>query len=168
MLWNPREDALQSSWKAHSLCEKRSSAISDFIYLFLERWEGRGRETSIGCFLQGAPQMGTKPTTQASALTGNRTSDLSLCRTMPKWATLVRTRRRVRRVEAERGPLQWLLQKPWERWATLIQWVLSTGPLQLGGSESIPSTRVANEDASLDTASHSFGGDWEWRLYSRD
>ena len=52
-----------------------------FIYLFLERW----RETSmckrnISQLLLSNPQLGTWPTTQACALTGNRTSDLSVHR----------------------------------------------------------------------------------------
>ena len=41
-----------------------------------------GRETSISCLLY-VLQPGTKPTTQAHALTGNRTGDLLLCRMMP-------------------------------------------------------------------------------------
>ena len=40
------------------------------------------RETSISC-LSHACRLGTKPATQACALTGNRTGDLSLCGTMP-------------------------------------------------------------------------------------
>ena len=61
-----------------------------FIYLFLER-EGREkererkinvRETSISC-LSYVLQLGTKPTTQACALTRNRTCDLLFCRTKP-------------------------------------------------------------------------------------
>ena len=65
-----------------------------FIYLFifiLERGGGGGRkrerktltwETSIGC-LPNTPWPGTKPATQACALTRNRTGDLSVCRMMP-------------------------------------------------------------------------------------
>ena len=41
-----------------------------------------GRETSISC-LPDVPQPGTKPLTQAYALTRNQTSDLSLCGTTP-------------------------------------------------------------------------------------
>ena len=40
------------------------------------------RETLIGC-LSYASLPGTEPTTQACALTGSRTGDLSLCRKMP-------------------------------------------------------------------------------------
>ena len=64
----------------------------DFIYVFLERGE-RGkreeekhqcmRETSIGCLLN-ASQPETRLTTQSCALTGNQTSDPSLCGVMPK------------------------------------------------------------------------------------
>ena len=48
--------------------------FKDFIYLFLDRREG-GRETSVcGCLLH-APHWGPSPSSQACALTGNRTSD---------------------------------------------------------------------------------------------
>ena len=50
----------------------------DFIYLFLERGEGRVKEKmeNINVWLPLAcPQLGTLPTTQACALTGNQTSD---------------------------------------------------------------------------------------------
>ena len=51
-----------------------------YIYLFLERGEGRkrGRETLIGCF-----SYSSEPTTQAHALTGDRTGDLLLCGMIP-------------------------------------------------------------------------------------
>ena len=53
--------------------------FKDFIYLLLERGKGeRERETAIGCLLR--PQLGTWPATQACALTGNHTGDLSVCR----------------------------------------------------------------------------------------
>ena len=47
-----------------------------------------GRETSvcernIDQLTPTQPQLGTWPTTQACALTGNQTSDLSVCRMMP-------------------------------------------------------------------------------------
>ena len=61
--------------------------LKEFVYLFLrdggregER-EGRSinvRKSSIGCLLY-APHPGTKPATQACALTGNRTGNLLLC-----------------------------------------------------------------------------------------
>ena len=56
----------------------------DFIYLFIER-EGKGgrnkgRETSMCGCLSCAPLLGTWPTTQAGALTGNRTGDPLVCR----------------------------------------------------------------------------------------
>ena len=50
----------------------------DFIYLFLDREEGREkeRETNINVWLPlTCPLLETWPTTQACALTGNRTSD---------------------------------------------------------------------------------------------
>ena len=56
----------------------------DFIYLFLERGEGREKEREKNIDADQLPliypQPGTWPTTQACALTGNRTSDLSVCR----------------------------------------------------------------------------------------
>ena len=59
----------------------------DFIYLLLERGGGRerGRETSmceryIDQLPLTFPQLETWPATQACALTGNQTSDLSVCR----------------------------------------------------------------------------------------
>ena len=57
--------------------------FKDFIYLLLERGEGREKdgERNINVWLPlTSPQLGTWPTTQACALTGNRTSDLSVCR----------------------------------------------------------------------------------------
>ena len=42
----------------------------------------RGRETAIGC-LSYAPQLGTKPTAQACALTENQTDNLSFGGTTP-------------------------------------------------------------------------------------
>ena len=55
----------------------------DFIYVFLEKGERRkrGRETSVGCLSQVDPD---EPATQARALTGSCTGDLSLCRTEPQ------------------------------------------------------------------------------------
>ena len=50
----------------------------DFIYLFLDRGDGREkeRERNIKMWLPLAcPQPGTWPATQACALTGNRTGD---------------------------------------------------------------------------------------------
>ena len=59
----------------------------DFISLSLERGEGRekGRETlmherNFDQLPLARPQLGTWPTTQACALTGNLTSDLPVCR----------------------------------------------------------------------------------------
>ena len=62
------------------------------IYLILERGEGRekGRERNINVWLPLAPPLlGTWPTTQASALTGNRSSNLLICR--PALSPLSRT-----------------------------------------------------------------------------
>ena len=60
----------------------------DFIYLFLERGEGRERTINvrgnINLLPLAHPQPGIWPATQACALPGNQTSDLSLCRTMPR------------------------------------------------------------------------------------
>ena len=52
--------------------------LKDFIYLFLERGEGRekGRERNINVWLPLAHiQLGTWPKTQAGAVTGNHTGD---------------------------------------------------------------------------------------------
>ena len=52
--------------------------FTDFIYLFLERREGREkqRERNINVWLPlTCPLLGTWPITQACALTGNQTSD---------------------------------------------------------------------------------------------
>ena len=52
--------------------------FKDFIYLFLERGEGKEKETegNINVWLPLAcPLLGTWPATQACALTGNQTSD---------------------------------------------------------------------------------------------
>ena len=50
----------------------------DFIYLFLERGNGREkeRERNIDRLPLARPQLDTCPTTQACALTGNQTGDL--------------------------------------------------------------------------------------------
>ena len=50
----------------------------DFIYLFLERRQGKGkeRERNINVWLPlMCPPLNTWPATQACALTGNQTSD---------------------------------------------------------------------------------------------
>ena len=67
----------------------------DFIYLFLDRGEGRerGRETNVWLPLT-RPLLGTRPATQACALTGNWTSNplvYSLCSI--HWATPADCRR---------------------------------------------------------------------------
>ena len=56
-----------------------------FIYLFLERGKGREkeRERNIDRLPLAHPQRGTGPITQGCALTGNRSTDLSLCRMTP-------------------------------------------------------------------------------------
>ena len=45
-------------------------------------------ESNINCLPLVGPQMGTWRRTQARALTGNRTGDLSVCRTIPKSLSL--------------------------------------------------------------------------------
>ena len=55
----------------------------DFIYLFLERREGKEkeRERNINGWLPLAcPKLGTRPTTQACVLTGSRTGNPLVCR----------------------------------------------------------------------------------------
>ena len=50
--------------------------LKDFIYLFLERGEGREKEGNINVWLPlSRPLLGTWPATQVCALTGNQTSD---------------------------------------------------------------------------------------------
>ena len=61
----------------------------EFIYLFLERGERREKERERNIDVPekwlplSSPQPGTWPSTQAYALTGNRTCDVLVCRTMP-------------------------------------------------------------------------------------
>ena len=59
--------------------------LKDFIYLFLERGEGREKERERNVHVRekhylvaylACPQLGTWPATQACALNGNRTCDL--------------------------------------------------------------------------------------------
>ena len=50
-----------------------------FIYLFLERGEGKERNINVWLPLTH-PLLGTWPATQARALTGNRTGDPLVCR----------------------------------------------------------------------------------------
>ena len=57
--------------------------FKDFIYSFLERGEGREkeRERNINVWLSlECPLLGTRPTTQAFALTGNQKSDTLVAR----------------------------------------------------------------------------------------
>ena len=59
------------------------SFFKDFIYLFLGRGEGREKERERNidvCFPLTCPQLGTMPTTQLCAWTGNQTSDPLVCR----------------------------------------------------------------------------------------
>ena len=58
--------------------DQYGKTFKDFIYLFLERGEGmeKEKERNISVWLPLMhPQTGTWPTTQAHALTGNRTGD---------------------------------------------------------------------------------------------
>ena len=73
----------------HYYMKEHLKSFKDFIYLFLERREGRerGRETSMwerhfDLLPLANPQTGTWPTTQECPLTGNRTSDPWACRLM--------------------------------------------------------------------------------------
>ena len=66
---------LLEEYLAHSKC---SICFKDFIYLFLERGEGKekGRERNINVWLPlSRLLLGTWPPTQVCALTGNCTSD---------------------------------------------------------------------------------------------
>ena len=61
-------------------------SFKDFIYFVLERGEGKEkeRERNITAWLPlMRPLLGDWPATQACALTGNRTIDLSVCGKMP-------------------------------------------------------------------------------------
>ena len=70
----------------------KSFLKQDFIYLFLEREDGREkrevqkhqceRKASIDCLLR-VPQLGTEPTTKACDLARNRTGDSLLCGMIP-------------------------------------------------------------------------------------
>ena len=65
-----------------------SHFLKDYIYLFLEKGEGREKERERNIDMweihwlvaSHTAQMGTWPATQACTLTGNRTSNLSVCR----------------------------------------------------------------------------------------
>ena len=52
------------------------------IYLFIEREEGREKETerNINCLPFAHPQPGTRPSTQECAMSGNQTSNPLVCR----------------------------------------------------------------------------------------
>ena len=69
--------------------KKKSSVILlpiYFIYLFLERREGREkkreRNINVWSVASRTPPTGDQPATQACAPTGNQTSDLSVCRSV--------------------------------------------------------------------------------------
>ena len=77
LMWPPGENELDTPDLWSEILFKK-----DF-YLFLERGEGRekDRERNISVWLPlTCPQLGTWPTTQACALSGNRTGDLLVCR----------------------------------------------------------------------------------------
>ena len=66
-----------------SLVSTFKSIIKDFIYLLLERREGREKESgrNINVWLPFShPLLGTWPAIQACALTGNQTGNLLACR----------------------------------------------------------------------------------------
>ena len=65
--------------------KKVFSLVKDFVYLFLERGEGREkeRERNIDWLPLACPQQGTWPATQACALTGTRMGDPLVCRLGP-------------------------------------------------------------------------------------
>ena len=81
--------------KPHKNSQLEGVCVSSFFLFFCQRW-GREKEernihvrekhqsvASCMCPSSLPSTMGTKPTTQAYALTGNRTGNLSLCRMKP-------------------------------------------------------------------------------------
>ena len=71
----------------HYLQENIKTIFKDFIYLFLERGEGREKERGRNIYVQerhrlvaSQLQLGTWPITQVCALTENRTGDPLVCR----------------------------------------------------------------------------------------
>ena len=82
--------------------------LKDFIYLFLERGEGKekGSKRNINVWLPHVCSLlGTWPATQAYALTGNRTSDFLVHRLMVcmcVWGCVCRERERQREREREK------------------------------------------------------------------
>ena len=84
--------------KTHTECYSHFHSLKNILFIcYLFRGEGKDerernnnvRETSTGC-LSHALRLRTEPATLACALTGNRTCDLSICRTMPNQATPAR------------------------------------------------------------------------------
>ena len=76
---NKRVQILKETNKCNAFFQYRLMCFfKDFIYLFLEREEGKEkeREKNINVWLPlMRPLPGTWPTTQACALTGNQTGD---------------------------------------------------------------------------------------------
>ena len=76
-----------TKWEQKAPCSETLSQLSkrrifkDFIYLFLERGgKERNFDVQEKLALSRVPPTDTWPATQACALTGNRTSNLSVCR----------------------------------------------------------------------------------------
>ena len=86
---NPNKTWLECAYRKFKIGKKM---FKDFIYLFLERGEGKERERNINVWLPLMwPPLGTWPTTQLCALTGNRTDNPLVRRlALNHWATTAR------------------------------------------------------------------------------
>ena len=73
-----RQAECRNTLSGRTKCQQFCLFFKDFIYLFSERGEGREkeRERNINVWLPLVrPLLGTRPTTQACALTGSGTGD---------------------------------------------------------------------------------------------
>ena len=82
IFYNPKEKDTKIHLRRKSMIItlKESYFLKDFIYLFLDRGEGRERERNINQLPRAHPQLGTWTATQACGLNGNRTGNLSVHR----------------------------------------------------------------------------------------
>ena len=75
------ETRTDSSWGRRAEGARGGSFLNIFnLFIFREGMAGRKRERNVNVWLPLVhPLLGTWPTTQACALTGNRTNDLLVC-----------------------------------------------------------------------------------------